>query len=305
MNLVFRNALIVLGVAIVLTAAGLGVLLSQEAAPAEATKVQARQVLIAARPIEAGQRLIKTDIAWQDVAPDKVPTGALMRDGRTELELVGAIVQRNLASGELLVDQALVKTPTVRTLAGSLNPGWRAITIAADASQTAAGMILPNDRVDLLLAAPKDDGMNTPKIALPFVKTAGPALSGEGTIISNVRVIAINGLMAPSDPASSIVDESAKGGGTITLEVPVEQVALIFSAVSNGQLVVSLRSRLDNISSPSKIEPARPASAGKKARPAAKAGRPGSAGRTAAIGADGSLAPQIIVIRGGGGSGGQ
>lgn len=305
MNLVFRNALIVLGVAIILTAAGLGVLLSQEAAPPEVEKAQVRQVLVAARPIEAGQRVTKPDIAWRDVAPDKLPSGALLRDGKTELELVGSIAQRNLAEGELLFEQALAKTPTVRTLAGSLNPGWRAITIAADASQTAAGMIMPNDRVDLLLAAPKDDGAGAPKVALPFMKSAGPALSGTGAIISNVRVIAINGLMAPSNPASSIVDDSAKSGGTITLEVPVEQVAPIFAAASNGQVVVSLRGRLDNLSPPAKIESERSANAGKKSRPAAKAGGASIPRRPAAGSADVSLVSPVTVIRGGGSSGGQ
>ncbi len=253
----------------------------------------------------AGQRLTKSDIAWQDVAVDQVPTGALLRDSRAELELVGAVVQRNLVSGELLSEQNVAKMPSVRTLAGSLNPGWRAITIPADASQTSAGMLLPNDRVDLLLATAKDEAANTPKIALPFVKTAGPALSGAGTVISNVRVIAINGLMAPSDPASSIVDQSAKSGGTITLEVPVEQVALIFSAISNGQLVVSLRSRLDTFAAPAKIEPDKPASASKVARARGTAGASRSRARPASANLDVSLVPQAIVIRGGGGSGGQ
>lgn len=305
MNVVFRNALIVLGVAIILTAAGLGVLLSREAAPAENVPVQTRQVFVAARPIEAGERLAKSDIAWRDVAPDKVPAGALLRDGQAELELIGAIVQRNLIKGELLSEQALVKTTaSVRTLAGSLNPGWRAITIPADASQTAAGMLLPNDRVDLLLATAKDDGANTPKIALPFVKSAGPALSGDGTVISNVRVIAINGLMAPTDPASNLVDQSAKSGGTITLEVPVEQVALIFSALSNGQLVVSLRSRLDTFTAPAKIGPVGATASNKpRGRQTVKAVRTG--GRPAPANFDVSSVPQTVVIRGGGSSGGQ
>ena len=169
MNVVFRNALIVLGVAIVLTAAGLGVLLSREAGPVEAAKVQMRQVLVVTRPIEAGQRLSKPDIGWQDIEADKVPAGALLKDGRTELELVGAILMRNLIAGELLSEQFITKTPSVSTLAGSLNPGWRAITIPADASQTAAGMLLPNDRVDLLLAMAKEEAAGTPQIAVPFV----------------------------------------------------------------------------------------------------------------------------------------
>lgn len=71
MNVVFRNALIVLGVAIILTAAGLGVLLSREAAPAENVPVQTRQVFVAARPIEAGERsgkLEQTEVRFRDAA---------------------------------------------------------------------------------------------------------------------------------------------------------------------------------------------------------------------------------------------
>lgn len=305
MNVVFRNALIVLGVAIVLTAAGLGVLLSREAGPVEAAKVQMRQVLVVTRPIEAGQRLSKPDIGWQDIEADKVPAGALLKDGRTELELVGAILMRNLIAGELLSEQFITKTPSVSTLAGSLNPGWRAITIPADASQTAAGMLLPNDRVDLLLAMAKEEAAGTPQIAVPFIKTAGPALSGEGVVISNVRVIAINGLMAKSDPASSIVDSSAKSGGTITLEVPVEQVALIFSAISSGQLIISLRSRLEALTAPAKIEPVRPPSANRPARSRSKARVARAGSRPVLDNLDMSLVPQTIVIRGGGASSGQ
>lgn len=265
MNAMVRNVLLSLGVAMVLTATGLAFVLSPEDAKSHVPRQQTVAVLVAAMPVEAGQRIDKVQIGWRAVPADKVPDGALRRDGKAELELIGAIAQRNLTLGELFTAQSFVKVPAARTLATSLNPGWRAITISADASQTAAGMLLPNDRVDLLIATIKDEG-STPKITLPFAKMGGPSLAGGGTVVANVRVIAINGLMAPSDPASGIVDDSAKSGGTITLEVPSEQVGPIFSAASNGQLVIALRSRLDNAGPPARIEPAsggRSAGAGK------------------------------------------
>ncbi|MEN9684053.1 MAG: hypothetical protein RLZZ427_1804 [Pseudomonadota bacterium] len=245
MNRLLRNVLLVLGLAIVLTAGALALVFTPPKPAAVVAQERTAVIMVAARPVLAGSRIEKADIGWQEINRAVVPAGAIERGGNGAIDVVGAIALRNLAAGEAVSDTAYAKAPAAVTLAASLNPGWRAVTITADVAHTAAGMLLPNDRIDLLLASPSGQSTSV-AVNLPFAKSGGgTALGTAAMTITNVRVIAINGAMQPKDGGAAVMDHGADAGGTLTLEVRPDQVAPILTAATAGQLAVAARSRFD------------------------------------------------------------
>lgn len=287
MSRLLRNILVVLGLTIALTSTALGLVLAKEEQAKPVEQPRTVDVMVAARQIQAGHRIEKADLTWQQIGSANVPAGAFAKPGQSEVNAVGSIALRNLAAGELIAQQYLAPAPSGDSLAGNLNPGWRAVTLTADASQTAAGMLLPNDKVDLILAATS----LAPAPLVPGPPSAAPT-QASANVISNIRVIAINGAMRLKADAG-LTD--AKAGGTVTLEVRPEHVAEILGAASGGRLGIALRSRFDGAA------PAAPADSkrvpgplkGKAAVPAAtrKAAKPTQS--------DGnrSVSPGVIIIR--------
>lgn len=288
MNRLLRNILVVLGLTIALTSTALGLILTKDEQAKPVQKPKAITVMIAARQIQAGHRIEKADLGWQQVAPGSVPSGALARPGQSEINAVGSIALRNLAAGELITQQYLAPAPSGDSLAGNLNPGWRAVTLTADASQTAAGMLLPNDKVDLILAG----GSLAPAPLVPG-QPAGAATDAPARVISNIRVIAINGAMRPKTD-SGVTD--AKSGGTVTLEVRPEDVAAILSAASGGRLGIAMRSRFDSAAPTASAGSTRAVVTAPKDKPAVSTAAQKAAKPTRAEG-DRSASPGVIIIR--------
>lgn len=244
MNIRLRNILVFTGLVALLTAVGLAALLSSNDAPATAELKPLPYVMVAARPIAAGSRIAKADVSWKQVDETAVPAAAIVRSDLSEVEVIGALALRNLLPGEMLADKDFARTPGAGTLAAALNPGWRAVTITATAAQTSAGMLLPNDRVDLLLSS-APSGAGQVNVTLPFTQSNGAALGVATAIITNVRVIAINGSTMVEEGGNDMSKSGAEDGGTVTLELLPEQVGMVLSAATSGQIAISLRSRLD------------------------------------------------------------
>lgn len=288
-----RYILIALGLTIFLTASGLALLLSPSEKPAPSIANRSASILVAARFISAGSRITSADIAWQEVPNSALPSTALERSRNAEAQVVGAVALRNLAPGEMLTEKLFARMPDAATLATSLNPGWRAVTITATAAQTLAGMLLPNDRVDLLISSGGGAGPQV-SLSLPFSQSNGAALGTTTAIITNVRVIAING-STKAEESEDMSKSGAESGGTLTLEVLPDQVSTVLSAATSGQIAISLRSRLDSngppaqlvIPPPPPVRPAPPAAPGPgEASTAANPPRPAS---------------NVTIIRGGAG----
>lgn len=245
MTVSLRYVSLVLGLATALTAGSIGVLVAT-ASPEEAEAARSREfVLTATRPINAGQRLAKSDMVWKDVPGGAVPAGAITRDTGTDLAAIGAIATRNILAGEAIAQDSLEKPSAGSTVASTLNPGWRAVTITADAAHATGGAFRPNDRVDLLISVQKD-AQASPASARLMASGGqnGPAARTSTTLISNVRVVAINGSIQP--PAVAAGETAAAQKDTsITFEVLPGQVQPVIAAASSGQLVVSLRSTFE------------------------------------------------------------
>jgi pilus assembly protein CpaB len=100
----------------------------------------------------------------------------------------------------------------------------RAVAVRVSVETGAGGFIMPNDRVDVLLTR----------------KSRGRTLSD--TVLSNVRVMAIDQSYRVGDNGKKVADSSIK---TATLELEPRQAEVLARAETMGQLSLALRSLAD------------------------------------------------------------
>ena len=195
------------------------------------------QVLVATRAISTGTLLQNSDLIWKDVAPGELRPGNLARGEVDEAEFFGAIARRDFAEGEALIASEVLKQSDRGFLAAVLKPGNRAISIAVDATQSASGLILPGNYIDIILTQSLTDYADKKRAV------------GE-TILTNVRVIAFDQALSQPLPRSAVRSSvagsisspvEAKMPRTVTLEVTERQAERVFVALQMGALQLSVR----------------------------------------------------------------
>ena len=219
-------------------------LMSQQNAPVEQTAVEIQgpeevQVLVARDNLNSGLLLQRSHMEWQDWPNDDLPPAYVSfipeeenNDAKEakEAELVGAVVRFGVPAGQPLVDGAIVKPGERGFLAAILEPGYRAVSIPISPASSNAGLVLPGDRVDIIM---------THNFTIEDSEGAEQAHSASETILTNVRVLAI-------DRNLSNNSEEANVGRTATLQVTPKQAESMTLAQQIGQLSLSLRGLDDN-----------------------------------------------------------
>ncbi len=234
-----RNLLLALGALLVLAGVGLSLIwinqLRRPADPSQPQVAQVRQnaVLEAAHPLLAGTLLRMEDLRWREIGSREVPAGSLLRNEVSEAEFLGSIARRDFAEGEALTAADLVRTADRRFLSAVLRPGTRAVTIAVDAPQSSAGLVLPGDRVDVILTQNLGNAAGDPSH-----KTVAE------TVLRNARVIAVDQrLKLQSKPGliETAVASENRMPKTVTLETTGAGVERLFVAAQLGGLQLSVR----------------------------------------------------------------
>jgi pilus assembly protein CpaB len=234
-----RNLLLILGSLSILLglAVGYASLKQTPPEPIETVVIQKApntQVLVAAHAISTGTLLQSSDLVWKDVAPGELRPGNLARGEANEAEFFGAIARRDFAEGEALIASDVLKHNDRRFLAAVLKPGNRAVSIAVDATQSASGLMLPGNYVDIILTQ-------------TLAESAEKKRSVGETILTNVRVIAVDqALGQPLTRSASVADSisqpvEARLPKTVTLEVTERQAEKVFVALQMGALQLSVR----------------------------------------------------------------
>jgi pilus assembly protein CpaB len=233
MNPLVRTLLIVLAAVALVIGVGLGLVslrggATSGAKPASEATVS---VLVAARSIPSGSLLRADSMVWRPIRGSKAPAGSIVRGSTSEAELVGSVTRRAIDEGALLTPAALVRPNERDFLAAVLSPGFRAVTIATDPQQSASGLMLPGDRVDVILVR----------------QIANGSASGTATgdiLLRGVRIIAVgrdltakgSGLEAATNVAAA--DSAPK---TLTLEVTSADAERLFVGAELGRLNIALR----------------------------------------------------------------
>lgn len=228
---------LILIVVVLVGVAGLGLLGVIALAPAPQAPQQAAaappervNVLVAARPVQAGTLLKPEDLAARDVPAADLPEGAMRDASETRIEFIGAMVRRTLSQGDALRFDAVLRPGENGFLAAVLTPGMRAVTVGVDAVSGAAGLIWPGDRVDVILTQAFDDND-----AAPARRVAGE------TVLTAARVIAVDRHLVQGMQPGAVGDTLRDANRTVTVEVTAEQATRVAVANRLGRLSLALR----------------------------------------------------------------
>jgi pilus assembly protein CpaB len=234
-----RRLLLFLGATLIIAGLGLAAMWATRLTKPAATIVTHQEpvrpaLLTALHPLSSGTLLREGDIGWKEVAPGQARPGQLLRGEVSETEFLGAITRRDFAEGEALVASELVKPSDRRFLAAVLRPGRRAVSISVDAPQSASGLVLPGDYVDVILTQNFGDGV-----------AAAQRSVGE-TVLHNVRVVAVDQSLGAAKTqvpgqAAAAAGPEARLPKTITLELDERQAQILFVAMQLGKLQLAVR----------------------------------------------------------------
>jgi pilus assembly protein CpaB len=211
-----------------------------------------QNVLVAARDIQPGNVLTVDDIRWEPwpekladerfiVQPPQVENQAPAQD--PQQDFLDHIAKRSIMKGEPMSREMVIKQGDSGVTAANLAPGMRAITINVTPPQGVAGLILPNDRVDVVLSLSVRD-----VVGLEGWKDVVVRYSSE-TVMHDVRVVAINQKLS-HDPKDGV----GEPGNLVTLEVKPQDVEKLLVSQQLGTLSLTLRSKVAN---PDKKDPER------------------------------------------------
>ena len=233
------------------------------AAPVE-TRPMAK-VLVAAKDLQPGQRLTEGDLDWKDwvaaeVNPAFITDGAVpvpaapaaaASDGAVEgakpdgavatvtrvatnlatsggkADYIGSVVREPILAGEPIIARKIVRAGDSGYMAAYLEPGMRAMAIKVSVESAAGGFILPGDRVDVVVTreSSANEGGQTSRIG--------------GTVLQNIKVLAIDQSTRAGDDAQAVV------GATATLEVSPTDAEVLALSKDGGDVSLSLRSYAD------------------------------------------------------------
>jgi pilus assembly protein CpaB len=230
-----RNLLMAVGAVALLTGVSIGVVWLRNGAGASSIaqsqgEKPATSILVAGRTIEPGTLLRAEDFAWRDIGAAGPPAGALVKGRDSDAELVGALARKGFAQGELIAVTGVLKPTERGFLAATLRPGYRAVTIPIEAQQSASGLVLPGDRVDVILVQ-------------QFATRSGGRDSSGETILRDARVVAAGHVMetAQKTPAATAGSQEPAPPRTLTLEALPNDAQRLFVAAQLGKLEVALR----------------------------------------------------------------
>ena len=224
-------------VALVALAALVGLVVRSLVSPGprvEATNVERQgpaqsnlpQIWVVRETLEVGTFIEQADFEARDwpqaaILPDHLRVGTVQPG-----DISGAVVRERMVKGEPVLMAKIVRPGERGFLAAVLLPGMRAVSIGVDSVSANSGLVLPGDRVDIILTQNLTDN-----------GSSGRSHVGE-TIVRAARVLAVGkDLNAPAD--SKDVDERPR---TMTLEVTPKQAEAVSVAASLGDIKLALRS---------------------------------------------------------------
>ena len=199
-------------------------------------------VVVARDLIPAGVALEEALLKEDDVLKDSAPEGAFAQIE----DVVGRVSRFPMVRGEQVLESNLVgaEAGTREGLAFSVPPGTRAVSVAFSDVMGAGGLVVPGDRVDVLIST-RAGSMFGPGETLP--EDEDPDHPTVFTLMQNVLVLAVgrtftDPLESGQDPATLRVQEpQVAGARTITLSVSPEQAQVLFFAAERGKLGLALR----------------------------------------------------------------
>jgi pilus assembly protein CpaB len=217
--------------------------LASQQAPAQTTQaVQTgtTNVLVAARSIVPGTVISPEDLRWEPWPKDLVDERFVQQPEQIENQPAGKdpqqdfldrIARRAVMANEPMSQDMVIMQGDKSVTAANIGKGMRAVTFSVSPPQGVAGLILPNDHVDILMNMSVRD-----IVGISGWKDVVLRYSAE-TILKDIRVVAINQKLS-HDPKEGV----AEPGNLVTVEVTPEQAERLLVAQNVGELSLALRS---------------------------------------------------------------
>ncbi len=231
-----RTILMAIGLLALLGGLGLAALWFQQAGNPTAPGgglppvIATQSVLVAAHAIPAGTLFRPGDLIWADVPATGVAESDIQRGSMPESDYLGAVAGHSLAALEHVRMPAIIKPGERGFLVAALAPGHVAVSIPVDAVQSTSGLMLPGDRVDVILTQFFNAQANDP----------GHRSVGE-TVLRDLRVIAVDQVLVPAAKPAAGSGAEMKVPKTVTLEVTERQAATLLVAEQLGKIQLALR----------------------------------------------------------------
>jgi pilus assembly protein CpaB len=188
-------------------------------------------VMVAARTIETGELLDPSMLKRMEWPESIVPDGTL----GSEEELPEKAYSRGLiVAGEPVNVSKLDMSGATLTLAGSIKPGMRAVSIVVRNDTGVAGFVLPGDRVDVNEFMPREGRGSSYARGNEDMRISGDLIARP--VLKNVSVLAV-------DQTFDSNLEGALPSNTVTLEVTPEGALALGAASQRGALGLALIGR--------------------------------------------------------------
>jgi pilus assembly protein CpaB len=194
--------------------------------------VETVKVLVAVTGIMPGQPLDDTNVAFKDWPKDRVPQGAVTTpDQYVERSLRVAAVPNEVIMAAKLNEKGVFGGSS------EIPAGMRVATVPVTATQTHSGLILPGDRVDVVVT------YTMHKAANGQMNTQQGEIRKARTILQYIEVFATDNIRISAVPNGENTKEvSAKN---ISLLVTPDQYNLLALAAEKGKITLALRHRGD------------------------------------------------------------
>jgi len=193
-------------------------------------KIKSSDVLVARTDIGLGQIANDSIFRWQSWPEETVSPAFITRTARPDAmtQLSGSIARAPIMAGEPITQTKLVRPGQGGVLAAILPAGMRAISTRIKEETAVGNLILPNDRVDVILIR-------------RMRNRAGQEDYVSDLLFGNVRVLAV-GQQIETKEGKKTADGAAT---TATLELTARQAELLALGNSMGEISLSLRSIAD------------------------------------------------------------
>ena len=194
------------------------------------------EVYVPAVELAAGALITPENLSSIPIAQDSVTAEMVATGDEGALELVGSVARQVLPKGVPIARSAVVQPGERGFLAAVLPKGKRAISIPIGEVAGVSGLVLPGDRVDIIL---------TYSVAGSTIEAARDIRASE-TVMTNIRVLALDQRLTkeeiPEEEGQKALTPIAR---TATLEVTPREAEMITLATSLGSLSLVLNSIRD------------------------------------------------------------
>jgi pilus assembly protein CpaB len=187
-------------------------------------------VLVASRDISMGSVIDPGDVKSESWPKEKIPDGSLSKLEDAE----GRRVRGLIVAGEPIVDKKLrTKGFSDSSASWGIPKGYRVVSVKVDSVSSGSGLILPGDRVDILVSLERNPARDITD-------------TGTVTILQDIRVFAVNNDVETDKEAEKDGKNKGVSVQTISLLVTPQQANKVTLASEMGRIRLVMRPREDD-----------------------------------------------------------